>query len=48
MNETQKKIWNLLTTLSGEEVAQLFTNYSGLQVLDDDFYEFIENEGYSL
>ena len=34
--------------LSGEEVLQLFTNYHGLQLLDDGFMEFIADEGYEI
>jgi hypothetical protein len=45
MSKMQRKIWETLSSLDGEEVATLFTNFYGNQLLDDDFYEFLENEG---
>ena len=45
MNETQVKIWNMLTELDGETVARLFTDYYGNQLLTDEFLEFIVAEG---
>jgi hypothetical protein len=45
MSELQKQIWNALCKLNGEEVARLFADYYGLQLLDEDFKEFIEEEG---
>lgn len=45
MDKTQKQIWNALCKLDGEEVARLFTDYYGNQLLDEDFKEFIEEEG---
>lgn len=45
MSELQKQIWNALCKLSGEEVERLFTDYYGNQLLDEDFKEFIEEEG---
>lgn len=44
MSELQKQIWNALCKLDGEEVARLFTDYYGLQLLDEDFKEFLEDE----
>lgn len=35
MNETQTKVWDILCNMSGEQVAQLWTNIYGTQVLDD-------------
>ena len=35
MNETQTKVWNILCDMSGEQVAQLWTNIYGTRVLDD-------------
>ena len=43
MTELQKQIWNALCELSGEEVAGLFTDYYGNQLLDKDFKEFLED-----
>ena len=45
MLEHQKEIWEVLSELSGEQVANLFTDYYGLQLLDEDFKEFLEEEG---
>lgn len=45
MSELQKEIWNALCELSGEEVARLFTDYHGNQILDEDFKGFLEDEG---
>jgi len=45
MNYTQKRIWEALCELDGETVARLFTDWLGNQVMDEDFYEFLENEG---
>lgn len=45
MTELQKKIWYKLCELDGEEVARLFTNYYGNQLLSEDFKEFLEEEG---
>lgn len=45
MSETQTEIWNALCKLSGEEVANLFTDWHGLQLLDEEFKGFLEEEG---
>lgn len=44
MTELQKKIWYKLCELDGEEVARLFTNYYGNQLLSEEFKEFLEEE----
>ena len=46
MTDIQIEIWEILENLSGEEVARLFTNYYGNQLLTEEFMEFIEEEGY--
>ena len=46
MDEMQRKIWNALCNLDGEEVARLFTNYYGNQLLTEDFKEYLEKEGW--
>jgi len=46
MDAVQNRIWNCLAELSGEEVLQAFTNYHGLQLLDDGFAETLEDDGY--
>lgn len=45
MTDEQAKIWNALCELDGETVARLFTNYYGNQLLDEDFHEFLIDEG---
>ena len=46
MTEKQEMMWDILVELDGETVAQLFTDYHGLQLLDDGFYEHLVEEGY--
>lgn len=48
MNDIQITIWEALKNLTGEDVLQLFTNWYGMSLLDEDFAEFIEDEGYSV
>ena len=38
MNEKQNEMWETLTGLDGETVTRLFTDYHGLQLLNDVFY----------
>ena len=45
MTELQKKIWYKLCELDGEEVARLFTNFYGNQLLSEEFKEWLEDEG---
>lgn len=45
MDDIQKEIYEALCQLSGEEVANLFTDWHGLQLLDEEFKEFLEDEG---
>ena len=46
MTDTQEKIWGVLCEMSGEDVARVFTNYYGNQLLSDDFHKFLVDEGY--
>lgn len=46
MNEKQEMMWDILVELDGETVAQLLTDWHGLQLLDDGFYEHLIEEGY--
>lgn len=49
MNETQEQVWNILCGMSGEEVAQLWTNIYGNQVLDDeDVVDELKMLGYNI
>lgn len=45
LDKTQKEIWNALCELSGEEVLNLITDYHGCYLLNEDFKEFLEDEG---
>ena len=46
MNEKQEMMWDILVELDGETVAQLLTDWHGLQLLDNGFYEHLIEEGY--
>lgn len=43
-----KKLYEIIETnnMTGDEVASLFLNWHGEQLITDDFIEFIEDEGY--
>lgn len=45
LDKIQREIWNKLCELSGEEVLNLITDYHGCQLLNEDFKEFLEDEG---
>lgn len=45
MEKHQREIWNALCELSGEQVLNLITDWHGLQLLDKNFKEFLEDEG---
>ena len=45
MTQLQRRIFAVLTRLGGEEVARLLTDYHGNQLLDEDFGEFLVDEG---
>lgn len=49
LNDTQKNYSTLLeaietNNISAEELLNAFTNWHGLQLIDDDFIEFLEDE----
>ena len=49
MNNTTKNYETLVDmienlNLTAEEIVQLFTNYHGMQLIEDDFIEFVNNE----
>ena len=46
MDSTQGYILDILFSLSGEEVARLFTGYHGLQLINVGFYNYLVEEGY--
>lgn len=47
MNSLQLKIWDALCNLDGEEVARIFTNFHGNQLLTRELAEFMIDEGYA-
>ena len=46
MTDMQKKMWDTLVEMSGEDVARAFTNFFGNQLLSEDFHKFLIDEGY--
>ena len=46
MTDTQEKMWDVLCEMSGEDVARVFTNYYGNQLLSDDFHQYLVDESW--
>lgn len=46
MTDMQENMWDALCEMSGENVARVFANYYGNQLLSEDFYQFLVDEGY--
>ena len=46
MTDMQEKMWDTLVEMSGEDVARAFTNFFGNQLLNEDFRQFLMDEGY--
>ena len=46
MTDMQEMMWDVLCEMSGEDVARVFTNYYGNQLLSADFHQFLVDEGY--
>lgn len=46
MTDIQEKMWDVLVEMSGEDVARVFTNFFGNQLLSEDFHQFLVDEGY--
>jgi len=46
--EREGKFWEIMETncLDAEDVARLFLNWHGTQLLEDEFFEYIEREGF--
>lgn len=44
--EKQEEMYDLLVGLEAETVTNLFTDYYGMQLLGNDFYQFLIDEGY--
>lgn len=45
MNEMQRKVLAVLANMSGEAVANTFTDYHGLQLIDEGFARHLVEEG---
>ncbi len=45
MNRIQHHIWDKLCEMSGEDVARALINWHGNQILDEDFYYYLVDEG---
>lgn len=46
MTDMQEMMWDALVGMSGEDVARAFTNFFGNQLLNEDFHQFLVDEGY--
>lgn len=46
MTDMQEMMWDVLCEMSGEDVARVFPNYYGNQLLNEDFHQFLVDEGY--
>ena len=48
MNNNINKFYEAIENneLNGEQVANLFINYNGTQLLTDEFIQFVSDEGY--
>lgn len=46
MTDIQEKMWDVLCEMSGEDVARVFTDYYGNQLLSDDFHQYLIDEGW--
>lgn len=45
MDELQKQIWDVLVNQDGDTVARAFTGYHGMQLLTEEFAEYLVEEG---
>ena len=46
MTNVQNKCWDCLCNLDAEDCVRAFTDYNGLQILDEEFMDFLIDEGY--
>lgn len=46
MTDMQEMMWDVLVEMSGEDVARAFANFFGNQLLNEDFHQFLVDEGY--
>ncbi|MPN51331.1 hypothetical protein SDC9_198974 [bioreactor metagenome] len=45
MSKRQQEIWDVLMELNAEDILTLITDHHGLRLLDEEFYEFLQDEG---
>jgi hypothetical protein len=45
MTELQEQVWDVLVALDSETLLQAFTDYHGMGLLNEDFVEFLVDEG---
>jgi hypothetical protein len=45
MTMLQEQVWDALVSLDSETLLRTFTDYHGLQLFDEDFAEFLVEEG---
>lgn len=45
MSDLQRKVWAVLAKMSGEAVANVLTDYHGLQLIDEGFARHLVEEG---
>jgi hypothetical protein len=45
MTALQEQVWDALVSLDSETLLRTFTDYHGLQIFDEDFAEFLVDEG---
>ena len=45
MTDKQDIMWDVLTGMDADTAVRAITNYHGMQLLDDGFYEFLQEEG---
>ncbi len=46
IQEKEKELYETLCQLTGKEVLKLFTQWHGMQLLDDGFLSHVIDEGY--
>ena len=45
LQDLREEMWNALSDLSGEQVLRYLTCWNGMELLDEDFYNFLVDEG---
>jgi hypothetical protein len=46
MTNLQDQVWDALINLDSETLLQVITDYHGMQLFDEDFAEFLVDEGF--